>query len=435
MAASVHIDSGIRAVAPYGVRSQSPAALAEIVFPSMPKSKKSPVRRAGRSTSTTPPPPSPPNGKTVLLAVSGSSPAILTETIWALARETPPVIPDLVVAVTTSSGARALETQLLTPLTAWRNRSVWQALRQDLLGASYARDNRLTLEAPVLVTRANPNLGTACPVDDIRSPEDNAAAAETILAAVRRFSTDPEIRLLGLLSGGRKTMGALLHAAFSLAGRPGDRLLHVLVTEPFDHPRLTPTFFFPDQPDATEHHLPGPDAKIVPHKAAHIELADVPLVALGELIFNRTGQAPATFASFARVAQATLTEAGLSTAAIKVTFSTTTRKATVNQHTVTLPEGRSATFFRQLVIDAARDEELADRRRLEERWRDGGIKYRKSDGSQSGFTDDDLSNAQNAVRTDLLETANVPEVLVDRLFPRRSLIGLNRDGISVQLVD
>ena len=37
--------------------------------------------------------------KTTLLSLSGISPAILTETVWALARETPPVVPDDVVVV------------------------------------------------------------------------------------------------------------------------------------------------------------------------------------------------------------------------------------------------------------------------------------------------------------------------------------------------
>lgn len=230
-------------------------------------------------------------------------------------------------------------------------------------------------------------------------------------------------------------MGALLHAAFSLAGRPGDRLLHVLVTEPFDHPRLTPTFFFPDQPDATEHHLPGPDAKIVPHKAARIELADVPLVALGELIFNRTGQAPATFASFARAAQATLAETKFDTCPIQIGYSSSKRQVIIDQYSVTLPDGRPSTFFRQLVIDASEGEEVADRARLEERWAKKAVAYRRPDGGKTQFTQDDFSNAQNAVRGELLKQGGMPERLVNRIFPLRAPIGLSRDGFTTRLID
>ena len=39
----------------------------------------------------------------VLLAVTGMTPAVLTETVWALARQDPPVIPDRVVVVTTKA--------------------------------------------------------------------------------------------------------------------------------------------------------------------------------------------------------------------------------------------------------------------------------------------------------------------------------------------
>lgn len=141
--------------------------------------------------------------RTVLLAVSGSSPAIITEAIWALAQETPPVIPDCVVAVTTASGARALESQLLTPVETWGGYTVWRSLRQTILGSGYTTDQRLALESPAIITRVEPGAGVARPLEDIRDIQDNAAAAETILATVRRFSTDPEVRLLGLLSGGR----------------------------------------------------------------------------------------------------------------------------------------------------------------------------------------------------------------------------------------
>ena len=47
--------------------------------------------------------------KTVLLATTGMSPAVLTETVWALAREKPAVVPDEVYVVTTVSGAAKLK--------------------------------------------------------------------------------------------------------------------------------------------------------------------------------------------------------------------------------------------------------------------------------------------------------------------------------------
>lgn len=376
------------------------------------------------------------SGKTVLIAVSGASPAILTEAVWALAREASPVIPDLVVVVTSASGAQSLKSQLLTPVAAWQKMTVWQSLRQAILGPGHSHECRLTLEAPVIVTRADPASGTAIPLDDIRTAEDNAAAAETILAAVRRFSTDPDTRLVGLLSGGRKTMGALLHAAFSLAGRSGDRLLHVLVNEPFENPRLNPVFYFPGQPGRSEHRVPGSDVTAFANNTAQVELADVPLVALGELVVNRTaGQAPATFASFARAARATVTQVQLESCPIKINFSTQARKAVVNHYSVVLPEGRSAAFFRQVIVDAENGHDLVSRSDLETRWREKGVTYQGKYGRPQAFSEDDLSKAQNTVREKLRDDGKLPMQLVDRLFPLREAVGLRRAGVTTKLVD
>jgi CRISPR-associated protein (TIGR02584 family) len=40
------------------------------------------------------------------------SPAVLTETVWALAHETPPRIPDRVIVITTIAGRQAIEREL-----------------------------------------------------------------------------------------------------------------------------------------------------------------------------------------------------------------------------------------------------------------------------------------------------------------------------------
>ena len=56
---------------------------------------------------------------TTLLAVSGMSPAILTETVWALAHEVPAIIPDEVVVITTSKGENDIHRDLLSKQDGW----------------------------------------------------------------------------------------------------------------------------------------------------------------------------------------------------------------------------------------------------------------------------------------------------------------------------
>src|SRR6516164_11043285 len=68
----------------------------------------------------------------VLLAVTGMSPAILTETVWALAQENPPVVPDRVVVLTTTAGKEQIERQLFTPQPHFNNQCGWDCLRAKL---------------------------------------------------------------------------------------------------------------------------------------------------------------------------------------------------------------------------------------------------------------------------------------------------------------
>ncbi len=215
-------------------------------------------------------------GGTTLIAAVGISPAILTETVWALARgEQRTVIPDEVVAITTLTGQKKIVDQLQTPSPHFRGQSVWQALRQDLLGAKSNAD-RLMLRI-VAIDRSDAASGLAQPLEDIRDGEENLAAAEFILRQVRHYTDAKDRRLIASLAGGRKTMSALLHAAFSHLGRPQDRLTHILVNEPFDSPKLKPLFFYPAQPAQL---LSTPDGKRYRAQNAKLQLADVPFAPL-----------------------------------------------------------------------------------------------------------------------------------------------------------
>ncbi len=78
--------------------------------------------------------------------------------------------------------------------------------------------------------------------DDIRTPEENAAAADCITDLVRRLSHDAGVALHVSLAGGRKTMSYYAGYALSLFGRPQDRLSHVLVREEYE---AEPEFFYP----------------------------------------------------------------------------------------------------------------------------------------------------------------------------------------------
>jgi len=229
------------------------------------------------------------------------SPAVITETVWALAHETPPVIPDRVVVVTTISGRQALERELLTPAETGANPpNLWQQLRLALLRDGAVTDERLILETAKVVTAPNPHTGRADWLEDLRTPAQNEATANFLLDELRRWTETPDTRLICSIAGGRKTMGALLCACLSLLGRETDRLTHVLVNEPFDDPRLNPKFYFPGQPQLE---LKTPGGKTVLASQASIELADIPFVALRNLFERDLVRKPVSFTELVRRCQ------------------------------------------------------------------------------------------------------------------------------------
>ena len=217
--------------------------------------------------------------RTTLIAVTGLSPAVLTETLWALAMTPTPVIPDHIVVITTLTGRQKLIDQLLTG-DRWEN--FLSALKRKL-GRKHAAllSGRLRFGPAQDHLRVIPTSGAhATDADDLRTAADHEAAADFILRTVREFSEEDGNRLIFSVAGGRKTMGALLFSVATLLGRPGDRVTHVLVNEPHENGRLG--FLYPGC-------LIGPDPVPKNTPAPVIELADVPFVPLRRLFARDLG--------------------------------------------------------------------------------------------------------------------------------------------------
>jgi CRISPR-associated protein (TIGR02584 family) len=220
------------------------------------------------------------------------TPAVLTETVWFLAKkEHPRTIPDRVIAITSAGGKDLLESQLLTPVSPGED-SLWQLLRREILGPSCNQRTKLTLEISV-ISAPNPHTGRTEPLEDFRDKPANDAMADFLLAQVRSLTETPGVRLIASISGGRKSLGALLYACMSLVGRETDRLTHVLVTEPYDDPHLSPRFFFPTQPIQTL--ATGDGKQTVAAKDARIDLADIPFVPLRNLFESEKIRKPCSF--------------------------------------------------------------------------------------------------------------------------------------------
>jgi len=217
------------------------------------------------------------SGKTVLLAVTGMSPAVLTETVWALAKQKgKPVIPDRVIVLTTLKGKVEIEKQLFGP------DRIWDALRSTLLGSAADSDERLYFGLSADCVRVFTRNAGGKPVEmaDISTEEESMAVADFITEALWAFADRPNTNLIASIAGGFKTMSALLFACMSLLGHEDDRITHVLVTAPYDT-ALSPRFYFPTQP-ALELKDSGGNTYMA--DKAKITLSDIPFVALGSLL-------------------------------------------------------------------------------------------------------------------------------------------------------
>ncbi|MGF1642988.1 MAG: CRISPR-associated ring nuclease Csm6, partial [Thiotrichales bacterium] len=157
----------------------------------------------------------------ILLAVTGLSPQVVTETVYALAcHPNEPWIPHEIHLITTREGAERARLALLSGEPGWFHR-----LRRDYSLPEIAFN---TGHIHILSD------ASGLPLDDIRTPTDNERAADQITDHLRRLTADPGSEVHVSIAGGRKTMGYYLGYALSLFGRPQDRLSHVLVSEPFE---------------------------------------------------------------------------------------------------------------------------------------------------------------------------------------------------------
>lgn len=180
-----------------------------------------------------------------LVAVMGTSPAVLTETIYALARRHRPWKPRSLHVITTTVGASFLDAFLLGHERYYRGRTIepaaarWDAFCDEVLGEP------LPFPEPLIPTLAGQLL------DDIRHPGGDEALADLCYTTVADLTQEADgVPVVGSIAGGRKTMSAHLQVAFSVYARPQDRLVHILVRP--DRYETDRSFFYPsgDTPDA-----------------------------------------------------------------------------------------------------------------------------------------------------------------------------------------
>jgi len=223
--------------------------------------------------------------ETVLLCVTGLTPQVVTETLYALYK-VGEALPDCIHILTTSEGAERARLTLINDH--WFERFY----------------NDYKLPKPVFNTEYIHVLQdhNGKPLQDIRSQQDNQAMADAITEKIRQFTANPERRLHVSIAGGRKTMGFYAGYALSLYGREQDRLSHVLVSENYEsHPQ----FYYPT-PYPNTIYTNDKTYKPIDTQQAEVILADIAFVRLRHGLDKQLLEGKSSFTESVQRAQQTL---------------------------------------------------------------------------------------------------------------------------------
>lgn len=196
----------------------------------------------------------------VLVAIVGMSPQVVTETLWALRTERG-FVPDEVRVILTRSARDCVVKSLLDPA-----EGRFHAFCRD-----YGLVGKIRFDESCVTVVAD---GEGRELDDIRTPEESAAAADTIVRVIGNVCSDPNTIVHVSIAGGRKSMGFFAGYAMSLFARPRDSVSHVLVNDPFESNR---DFFYPP-PEEKE--IVNARGESVSSSLARVMLADIPIVRL-----------------------------------------------------------------------------------------------------------------------------------------------------------
>lgn len=207
----------------------------------------------------------------VLIFVAGSTPQIISESIYAFSQQNPPLYMDEIYVITTATGRQRIKDTLID-----------QGILAQLFAEYEIPPITLTDDSFLVIKDHNGH-----ELDDIRTVADNEAAGDQIAQFLRRKSAGPHCRLHCLLSGGRKSMSYYMGISYQLFARQWDKLYHVMVSEDFE---VNPHFFYkPKTNRKIEARLRNGEVKHLNTNDAEISLVELPLIFLRDKLSLSAG--------------------------------------------------------------------------------------------------------------------------------------------------
>lgn len=163
----------------------------------------------------------------ILLAIVGNSPAVVTETLYALTQtEERPYIPTEIQIITNAGSYQHIIDTLLG-----KHGKVKQCCDDyDIPPLIFSESNIYQIES---------KNGTT--LEDVTTKEDNTIIADYLTNKVRELTANDDTSLHVSIAGGRKTMTYYLGYAMSVFGRIQDTMSHVIVDDIF----FSKDFYYP----------------------------------------------------------------------------------------------------------------------------------------------------------------------------------------------
>ncbi|WP_201549381.1 CRISPR-associated ring nuclease Csm6 [Psychrobacter sp. Pi2-1] len=209
--------------------------------------------------------------RNILFLVTGMTPQIITETIWALACDKDSAdiwLPDEVHVLSTEYGLNKIRENLF-------DSGIFTQFKHD-----YPILENIHFDKETNFHVFTNDKGE--PLFDLKTPEDNERSADIICEKIKEFTSMEDTSVHVSIAGGRKTMGFYAGYALSLYGRAQDSLSHILVQAEFEN---TSNFFYPTPEQHSVYNYAGKE--IGNAQDAQVWLAKIPFVRMREAILPK----------------------------------------------------------------------------------------------------------------------------------------------------
>ncbi len=169
--------------------------------------------------------------KNILLAITGLTPQVVTETLFVLAVKNKIDIDEIYI-VTTSRGKKVIEGKDNSPSTP----DIPLKKEISALCKKYnVKQPKFNITKNVIVAEEETRR-----LYDIRTDKENRLFPNKLATLLKKLTSQPQMIIHASLSGGRKSMSAHLALVMSLLARQNDKLYHIITDEKFEFKNFYP---------------------------------------------------------------------------------------------------------------------------------------------------------------------------------------------------